>query len=83
MNRRLIKRVINAMESQGRLILHLVCGHNQSVTLRDLAARKMADRDFQPGQWFPCPDCPDPPPEEEKPLDPMEAFYRASSGEEQ
>lgn len=62
MRDRRILRSVNALASQQRLIIHLECSHNITVTNLDYAAHQMAvDRRILSQVW-PCQFCEDPPP---------------------
>lgn len=78
--RTVIKRVVNALRLQHRVILHLECGHNDSIPeMRFFADPKLV---FEVGDEHVCPFCPDPPPEPERPENPLDAFHKASFGGE-
>lgn len=59
-----ITRVINALASQDRILVHIACGHTQSIWRRDLMAAPLgAPPEFVVGETYPCPKCPDLPPQ--------------------
>lgn len=60
MRERFILNVVNVLQTQARLILHLECRHNVSLWLIDQP--QLADRIPQRGDTCMCQDCPDPPP---------------------
>lgn len=57
-----IKRTVDATETQQRIILHLSCGHNVSITSRQLQAERHIVEQLQTATHWPCPYCPDPKP---------------------
>lgn len=64
--RTIIRRVINALKLQHRVILHLECGHNDSVNeLNFIFAEEPLH--FEAGDEYTCPYCPDPSPAVEEP----------------
>ncbi len=83
MRNRALKKMVNALTTQKRLILQLECGHNLGLSPAETDAlggetgireRLIASR----GQW-PCPICPDLPSQ----LSADEAFRRATFGQEE
>lgn len=65
---RLVKRITNAILRQQRLIVHLECGHNLSVTQRHITDSGQGLEYFLSADQAMCPTCPDPPPEEPRRL---------------
>lgn len=69
MQRQPVKRVVDALGGQGRVILHLACGHNLSITDRELIAEphlNLRVREALQTGWD-CPFCEDlPAPTEEE-----------------
>jgi hypothetical protein len=61
-----ITRVINALASQDRILVHIACGHTVSVWRRDLMATPFgASSQLIIGETYPCQKChdlPEPPP---------------------
>lgn len=60
-----IKHVVDALVAQRRLIIHLICGHNISVSVTDYQARQAEiDSALHVSRQWPCHHCPDAPPPE-------------------
>lgn len=63
MRNRAIVRVVDALASQQRIIVWLECKHTVTITTlqaHDMTAQEVAH--MKPGNPWPCPHCPDPPP---------------------
>jgi hypothetical protein len=57
---RLVKRIVNALANQGRVIYHLHgCMHTVSVTLTDIRAAAGSLEYYLEAQQVVCPHCPD------------------------
>lgn len=68
----IIKKVVNALQLQRRVILQLECGHN--VSIPDLRFVHEPDLNFEAGDEHLCPFCPDAAPKpEDPPARPAEA----------
>lgn len=64
MQMRRIERLVNALYTQQRMILHLECRHNISLTATDLEANPKTLEWLmkrEPGATWNCHYCPDPP----------------------
>ncbi len=68
MQNRTVLRVVDALRSQGRLIIHLDCGHNHTIWQSDIEARPWVFDGLKEhagkkliGVTFACDVCPDPP----------------------
>lgn len=57
-----IKHIVNAIGNQQRLIVHLDCGHNMSVSSRQIADSGLGLEYHLTADQAICPFCPDPPP---------------------
>jgi hypothetical protein len=73
-----IKRVVDALVSQRRVILHLECGHNESIP--DLRFVHDPGLFFQSGDAYTCPYCATPatndPRAESTPRDEFDALFK-------
>jgi hypothetical protein len=71
-----IKRVVNALATQHRVILHLECGHNHGVN--ELRFLHEPTLQFSEGDAYTCPYCPDPPTTvaEPSPRDEFDALFK-------
>lgn len=57
-----VTRVVDAFGAQQRMIIHMECGHTDSVSLRDVQAMSSEElRIFNARDTWDCPHCPDPP----------------------
>ncbi len=61
---RRIKRVVNALINQQRMIYHLECGHNLSVTSRQITDSALGVAHYLSAEQAICNVCLDPPPED-------------------
>lgn len=65
-----IKRIVDSLDGQGRMIVNLTCGHNPSITLREIQADPTVMEDLRRAERtgkYMCPFCEDPPPPEKTP----------------
>lgn len=73
---RAVKRVVNALHSQARLIVHLECGHNMSIDAREAYTDEGHARlmQIEASRMMLCTECPDLP----KQKNPLAEFHQWS-----
>lgn len=72
---RKVKRIVDAMVTQKRVIIHLDCGHNMSITEAQMDKSPFLFSRAEQLREFMCTICPDPPSEGEG-AEPANAFHK-------